>query len=195
MAWNVLRRAYVIGDKRTPPQFAMDLQGAAQTLWPSVAFEVRQAGEALEDSVLENLSGGVVGVRSGRLLNSVRTTTTTSSDMARSVLTMLPRYLTHEHGALIKPRFAKMLRIPFPGGPASHIDPFGGLQLRTIPKKFHIQRSKRGNLILIETETGRPWYMLKSQVRIPKRPIVEPARRLVAQQLGTNLSILMRLGR
>ena len=90
---------------------------------------------------------------------------------------------THEFGATITPKNAKMLRIPFPGGPAltgAGVDRFATPLRATGAGLFAIQKTAGGKLVLVNTAAkgkaaGRPWYVLKRSVKIPARPFLRPA--------------------
>lgn len=189
--WLPHLRAPSSGRPIRPKMWATDLEDLADGLWPAVLAIVRRTAAELEDGVQTAASGGVVGVRSGYLLRSIRTETVVGSGIITSRLMLSERYRVHEFGATIVPRSAKMLRIPFPGGPAAFIDPFGGIQLRTVSRKFRIIKSRAGNLVLMDVATEKPWYLLRSRVTIPKRPIVEPSRHIAAVNLTQRLAALM----
>lgn len=178
----------------SPRRWSLKLDGLSRGLWPNVVQQVRAVGGQLESGVLDALSGGVLGIRSGRLVGSVHTVTSSGAADVKSQLYINSRYRAHEFGMTIKPRFAKMLRIPFPGGPAAFIDPYGGIRLRTVSQKFFLIKSAAGRLILVDDKTDRPWYILVRSVKMPKRPIVEPSRQAAVRDITARLSVLLAVG-
>jgi len=140
----------------------------------------------------------VLRVRTGRLSQSIagKIEPGTTSDAVKLTLSAGGRVAaggdvkyaaTHEFGATITPKNAKMLRIPFPGGPAltgAGVDRFATPLRATAAGQFTL--AGWGNrMYLISTnraQTGRgknarmgPWYILKQSVKIPARPFLRPA--------------------
>lgn len=77
---------------------------------------------------------------------------------------------THEFGATIRPKRAKMLAIPLPGALSAR-----GAPIRPKPRDWpnlFIIKSKKGNLLLVRKVSGRivpMYYLTKGPVKIPKR--------------------------
>ena len=136
----------------------------------------------------------VLRVRTGRLSQSIagKIEPGSSSDAVKLTLSAGGRVAaggdvkyaaTHEFGATITPKNAKMLRIPFPGGPAltgAGVDRFATPLRATGAGIFAIQKTAGGKLVLVNTaakgkSAGRPWYILKQSVKIPARPFLRPA--------------------
>ena len=136
----------------------------------------------------------VLRVRTGRLSQSIagKIEPGSASDAVKLTLSAGGRVAagadvkyaaTHEFGATITPKNAKMLRIPFPGGPAltgAGVDRFATPLRATGAGIFAIQKTAGGKLVLVNTAArgkaaSRPWYILKQSVKIPARPFLRPA--------------------
>ena len=119
-------------------------------------------GLILERRVVENLSGPILKVRSGRLRSSITHLVESSmSDVSLKVGTNVIYMAAHEFGAVILPKSVHFLTIPMPGVQGSAGD-YGN----TFVAKGMIFQ-KTGNSI-------RPLFALKRQVKIPSR---KPLRR------------------
>lgn len=84
--------------------------------------------------------------------------------------------VVHEQGATIRPKSAQYLTIPLPAA----LNPNGTPKRRSARdwQNTFVQRSKKGNLLIFQKGRGGnlvPLYVLKKQVRIPKRLAFEEA--------------------
>lgn len=134
------------------------------------------------------LSGKPLKVRSGRLRNSLKVPGMEGIfKIVRSAMkilgrlgTRVPYGPTHEYGATIKPIRSQWLTIPLQA-----VKTRAGVargRARDFTNTF-FRRSKTGNLILFQ-KRGKgivPLFVLKKQVKIPKRAFLEPA---VKKSLG-----------
>lgn len=134
------------------------------------------------------LSGRPLKVRSGRLRSSLKVPgmegifkiERRAMEILGRLGTKVPYGPTHEYGATIKPVRKQWLTIPLgavktPAGVARG-------RARDFQNTF-FRRSKTGNLILFQKRGERiiPLFVLKKQVKIPKRPYLDPA---VRKSLG-----------
>lgn len=115
---------------------------------------------------------GRLARRSGRTLREIRRSVrVTGSGNAIEGRIGGPFYLSvHEGGAVIRVRRAQFLTIPLPAALDSRGVP-KRRRARDWPNTF-VQKSKRGNLIIFQRRPGGrlvPLYLLKKQVRIPRR--------------------------
>jgi hypothetical protein len=166
---------------------------AAQTLRPRIRQTLsRQLNSAVAFARERYLSGGTtadrLAVRSGRLQRAFTAEVQEEGDTITGTLGYVydePIYArTHAYGATIRARRARYLTIPFPGvtGRArSHLHTF-------------VARSRRGNLIIFQRTAGgiRPLYLLRTQVTIPARPVLQPVvqryRPLIVQAIGRHVT-------
>ena len=137
--------------------------------------------------------------RTGRLRASVRNEVTRTGDRVEIRLlagnVKLPCMATHEYGATIRPRRGKYLRIPLPPAlTGAGVDRRAGGSLRNDPNfAFVPARNLKGrNPLLIHVRTGKPWYVLKRQVRIPPRPTVGPAFKKMQKDIVPELANVIR---
>jgi hypothetical protein len=81
-----------------------------------------------------------------------------------------------ELGGTVNARQGGYLRIPLPPAKTgAGVDRYSG-PLREIARgKFTVIKSRAGNLLLIDIETGEPWYLLRKSVTIRARPYLRPA--------------------
>ena len=115
---------------------------------------------------------GRLNRRSGAMIQSIfrSVSVTTNGDEVRGTIGGNIQARTHEFGAVIRPKRAKMLAIPLEGAMSAR-----GVPLRPKPRDWpnlFIIKSKKGNLLLVRKVSGRivPMYFLtKGPVRIPKR--------------------------
>jgi len=123
------------------------------------------------------LSGQVLNVRSGGLRRSV---TTDASDLPRSISvgTPSPAAPTHEAGAVIRPRRARLLTIPLDAAQTGA--GVARFTARGAARQFDAtfwQRSRAGNLILFGKRGDQlvPLFLGLRKVTIPQRSFMEPA--------------------
>ncbi len=115
---------------------------------------------------------GRLNRRSGRMIQSIFRSIEVRTDKDEVTGTIGGNIAarSHEFGAMIRPRRAKMLAIPLPGAMSAR-----GVPLRPKPRDWpnlFVITSKKGNLLLVRKVAGRiqPMYLLtKGPVRIPKR--------------------------
>jgi len=115
---------------------------------------------------------GILNRRSGEMINSIfrSVSVQTDGDEVRGTIGGNLTARTHEFGAIIRPRRAKMLAIPLPGAMSAR-----GVPLRPGPRDWpnlFIIKSKRDNLLLVRKVGGRivpMYYLTKGPIRIPKR--------------------------
>jgi hypothetical protein len=118
--------------------------------------------------------------RTGRLRASVKLDIKRTTSAVRVILKAgnkknVPYAVTHEYGATIKAKPGKWLRIPLPNARTSAgVDRFSTPLRQTGKGKFYAAKSKKGNLLLFDRKTNKPWYVLKKQSKIPKRPTFAP---------------------
>jgi hypothetical protein len=131
------------------------------------------------------VSGSVLAVRTGRLRQSIRGSVNSPGGGVIDVSLRaggrvgnksVPYAAAHEFGATIRPRRARMLRIPLPAAlTGAGVDRFATPLRQTGAGLFYLRRSRRGSLILFHRVTGEPWYVLKDKTRIPERPYLRPS--------------------
>lgn len=141
-----------------------------------------RAGLVVERAAKQNLSGGVLNVRTGNLRRSVTTVLAKEgSDRLALVGTGVEYAPIHEYGGVIRPKNSKNLAIPIGGAKTKSKVTRGrflsprqivGLQfIKTKSgKKFLIRKPAKGSKGKTEF-----LYVLKDSVRIPMRPWLRPA--------------------
>ncbi len=149
------------------------------------------ACQLVENEVkLNRLTGQVLRSRTGRLRASVSATVEDREGAPALVARAggtdgrgeVGYASIQEHGGVVVPRTAKMLRIPLgPALTAAGVDRFPTPLRQSAPGMFYLRRSKAGNLLLFHRETGIPWYVLKHSVTIPPRPYLRPGVEKVAR--------------
>lgn len=141
--------------------------------------------------IQERLSGNPLARRTGTLARSWGVEVFGESIRSlRGVVFSTARHARiHEQGGVVRPVHAKMLAIPLqamrtPAGVARFHTPLR-LTLKGAFLKTWIQKSKRGNLILMGQKTKRskplPLFVLKRQVTIPPRMGAERMLRAFAE--------------
>ena len=153
--------------------------------------------------IQERLSGNPLARRTGTLARSWGVEVFGESIRSlRGVVFSTARHARiHEQGGVVRPVHAKMLAIPLqamrtPAGVARFHTPLR-LTLKCAFLKTWIQKSKRGNLILMGQKTKRsepvPLFVLKRQVTIPPRMGAERLLRLFAETtLKARLSLAIK---
>ena len=153
--------------------------------------------------IQERLSGTPLARRTGTLARSWGVEVFGESIRSlRGVVFSTARHARiHEQGGVVRPVHAKMLAIPLqamrtPAGVARFHTPLR-LTLKGAFFKTWIQKSKRGNLILMGQKTKRsepvPLFVLKRQVTIPPRMGAERLLRLFAETtLKARLSLAIK---
>lgn len=119
----------------------------------------------------EGTTSATLSVRSGAGLRSIKDSiavTATANEVTGSIS---PAKLTvHEHGATVTAKRAQYLTIPLRAAMDSR-----GVPLRSKARDWDntfIARTKRGNLIIFQRQTGGriiPLYLLRKSVKIPAR--------------------------
>jgi len=147
-------------------------------------------------------SGRVLASRTGRLRQSIVGSSKGRSGAVVDVSLRaggrvgnrsVPYAAAHEFGSTIRPKRARMLRIPLPAALTSAgVDRFPSPLRQTGAGLFYLRRSRRGNLILFNRVTSEPWYVLRDKVEIPARPFLRPslleAGRAVPKRIAKRLS-------
>jgi len=98
----------------------------------------------------------------------------------------------HEDGGkrgdgIIRPRNAKFLTIPI----SDKLFTGRGVQryksVRDVPDPLTFAQSLKGQPLLVHQITGEVFYILKKQVKIPRRPYLKPAVDRVSREIGREL--------
>ena len=176
---------------------AKELKRAAVALRQRAAGKLPQALEGLmrremqlaDRELVLNLTGRVLNRRTGSLARSVRHEVRRTGDRVTGTVGILQpgpaqRYAgIHITGGVIRPRTARMLAIPLPAAQtAAGVSRFSSP--RQVEGLFAI-RSKAGNLLLVK-RSGQgitPFFVLKSQVTIPKRDYFTPVRNTAVRRV------------
>lgn len=156
----------------------------ANQLGRAVRIGLVRAGARLERLAKERVTGDILKVRSGSLRRSITSRIIEDKNgvslAVGSTVGVAAKYAPiHEFGGVIKPVRAKMLAVPVgpaltPSGVARYPSP------RDVPVRLGFRPTKTpGTALLVErTKTvkgrrgrtsGRVWFVLKKQVRIPTR--------------------------
>ena len=136
---------------------------------PNLKMPLLDFGERTRRRVSKRLSGAVLKERTGRLKGSLAVEADNNSVAisagGRGPKGDVVRYAgVHDKGGTIRPSTKKFLTIPFPGGPADTRTPkrAGDFTNTFVAKGIIFQ--KRGK------KEALPLFILKRQVKIPKRP-------------------------
>ena len=93
----------------------------------------------------------------------------------------------HEEGGTIRPVNAKFLTIPI----SDKLFTGAGVQryksVRDVPDPLTFGQSRKGQPLLLHEVTGEVCYILKKQVKIPRRPYLKPAVDRVSREIGREL--------
>jgi len=93
----------------------------------------------------------------------------------------------HEDGGTIRPVNAKFLTIPI----SDKLFTGAGVQryksVRDVPDPLTFAQSRNGQPLLLHEVTGEVFYILKKQVKIPRRPYLKPAVDRVNREIGREL--------
>lgn len=93
----------------------------------------------------------------------------------------------HEEGGTIRPVSAKFLTIPI----SDKLFTGAGVQryasVRDVPEPLSFAQSLKGQPLLVHQMTGEVFYILKKQVKIPRRPYLKPAVDRVNREIGREL--------
>ena len=98
----------------------------------------------------------------------------------------------HEDGGkrgdgIIRPRNAKFLTVPI----SDKLFTGAGVQryasVRDVPEPLSFAQSRKGQPLLVHQMTGEVFYILKKQVKIPRRPYLKPAVDRVNREIGREL--------
>jgi phage gpG-like protein len=137
----------------------------------------RWASGTIAQVIARHISGrpGLIS-RTGNLMRSLhhRESGSTLNTLKTVLWTSQPYAHIQEFGGTVRPKSAKMLAIPFPGGPATGptgMSLYASPLRSSLPEGMFIWKSKKGNLILgrREGQDLQPWFILKSSVTIPPR--------------------------
>lgn len=141
-------------------------------------------------------AGKLLKVRSGRLRASIAGTTRIRNDVFEIVLRAggegdanVSYAAIHEYGGIIRPKRGRFLTIPLkPAKTARGVSRFRSA--RDVPGLALVQ-SKKGQYMLVKSDTGEPWYLLRQRVAIPARPYLLPALEVAADDLAIGLKKLL----
>ena len=131
------------------------------------------AGERIVRKISRRLSGAVLSEKTGRLKNSLTHQETADTlEISAGGGPEVAYAAIHHYGGTIRPKKAKFLTIPFPGGPADQRVPLRASDFDDtfIAKGIIFQttgRSSRSGGEQIE-----PLFILKKSVEIPARPFM-----------------------
>ncbi len=145
-----------------------------------------------------------LNVRSGRLRASI--TGSALMDRNNSIVLSLRaggrehgvKYAgIHEHGGrdgtgIIKPKKGKFLTIPVHDSLTTGAGVARYASVRDVPVPLSFAQSRKGQPLLVNSETGEVFYLLLRQVKIKKRPYLKPAVNRVRRELGRELVPLIR---
>jgi len=132
----------------------------------------RDAGERIVRKIARRLSGAVLSEKSARLKNSVipQPTPDSLTISAGGGPDEVAYAAIHHYGGTIRPKKAKALTIPFPGGPADKRVPLRASDFDdTFIAKGIIFQSLGGSS-RSGGERIEPLFILKRSVEIPARP-------------------------
>lgn len=144
-----------------------------------------------------NLSGSVLHRRTGNLARQVAFTIEGGQEKITGRVGIIKSgpatayAAIHVTGGIIRPRKGQFLTVPLSAAlTAAGVARFSA---RQVPGAFFL-RSKRGNLLLVRRIAGgiEPLFVLKRQVRIPKRDYFSGPRDAVLRALETDLAHLLR---
>lgn len=146
------------------------------------------------------LTGQSLNVRSGRLRSSVRSEVIDDGSGDWSLALRAGggpkdvKYANiHEKGGIIRPVNARYLAIPLAiARTASGVSRYPSP--RNVPVELAFAQSRKGQPLLVERKgknAGRPWYVLRTSVRMPARPYLAPALAQVAPVLQERLEALL----
>lgn len=181
----------------TPRQLADKLTRAASTVRATVTRTLARAALEMEAGGKDR-ARSVLRVRTGLLSRSIQGRVDAGGADPRLVLSAGGRVgakdvvyaATHEFGAVIRPRNAKALRIPIPGGPAltgAGVDRYATPLRQTAGGMFRLVKFG-GRAFLMKTGRGAGMaYTLVQQVTIPARPYLRPAFDAVAGKIPGRL--------
>ena len=155
-------------------------------------FAIRKAAR-LERFGKQNASSRL-NVRSGRLRGSI--SGSAMKDTRGNVVLQLQAggrdkdvsyARIHEEGGTIRPVNAKFLTIPI----SDKLFTGAGVQryksVRDVPDPLTFAQSRKGQPLLLHEVTGEVFYILKKQVKIPRRPYLKPAVDRVSREIGREL--------
>ena len=173
----------------TPEEFSAGMKDMVRSgaLQKGMVAAAATVGQAALGYAGRRLSGNVLNVRSGALKGTLMADhrinkdgsvsgwvqaggmgTRGRVDYARVHETGKPRHIT--------PKTGQYLRIPFDvaktGGGA---DKYQGPLRSQARDKFYFQGSSGGRGMLVDRQTGVPWYLLVRSVKTKKRPYLAPA--------------------
>lgn len=153
---------------------------------------------ALEmESGAKQAAGTVLRVRTGLLRRSIAGKVEAGAEPRLTLFAGgrvgakdIPYAATHEFGAVIRPKNAKALRIPIPGGPAmtgAGVDRYATPIRQTAGGVFRLVKFGGRAFLVKNGRGGGLGYVLVQQVRIPARPFMRPTFDRVAAALPGRL--------
>lgn len=177
-------------------QVAKNLKAAEKALIQAKTYKMRDAVNYVKNHIKRSkLSGTVLKRRDGLLRSAISSAVVTvgnkvSGRVYPRIGGKYPPYPgIHETGKTIRPKHAKMLKIP--------IDP----AMQTLKgKKLYPRREELrmvGNSLVMK-DSGKPMFKLVKSVRIPARPYMAPSARetegQVVKILGEVIPITCKIG-
>ncbi len=168
------------------------------------------AADSIQRRAKLSVTNDLLRRRSGLLRNSISASVVRGATgrLEIKALATAPYARMQEKGGIQRPRNAKMLRIPIPGGPAltsAGVDRMPGpLRQVAAPGFFRLQKTMGGMYLVhdVGVRTSKKgkitwggtgarselWYVLKHSVVIPPRPFLRPAVEEEARTLGPALT-------
>lgn len=156
-------------------EFKKSMGGLPIRLTKNVRSTLKKEGSFLSGAV-SRAAGTKLKVRTGTLRRGWHDVVlgTILGNLKLIIFTDVKYAPTHEYGATITPRKAKMLAIPLPAAQTgAGVSRYASPLRQHGPPMFMI-KSRRGNLLLMSKESKQPLFVLKKKVRIPKRPYILP---------------------
>lgn len=181
----------------TPRQLAERLAKAANGARGTITRVL--VGAALEmEAAGKERAGSVLRVRTGNLRRSIQGRVEAGGKDPRLTLSAGGRIgakdvvyaATHEFGAVIRPKNAKALRIPLPGGAAltrAGVDRYATPLRQTAGGMFRLVKFGGRAFLAKVGRGGGLAYVLVQQVKIPARPYLRPGFDRVAKAIPGRL--------
>ncbi len=181
----------------TPEEFERRLLTAPKALRGLVRKTLRAAALTAEGKAKQRVTGGnPLHTRSGRLRASIRSGLRKDGGTMEAFVAAGGQHGSgrvayariHELGGIIRPKAGKYLAIPL--DPAK--TPAG--VAKGPPRAFVdlvFAQTRGGQPLLVHKETGAAWFLLRRQVKIPRRPFLGPSVREATDQLPSALSRLL----
>ena len=156
--------------KLTPAQLAAQLETASARL-PAEILKAAHTIALIGESAGKQNATTRLKTRTGRLRGSVFGNVEGSTNEIKVRVGAGSPQVTYariqDAGGVVRPTRGEYLRIPLPAAlTAAGVDRFATPLRATAPNKFYAARSRAGNLLLFDRETGEPFYVLKKSITI-----------------------------